>query len=186
MSGEVLALPYECWRWIPGYEGWYQVSTRGRVRSVDRWVTYPDGSKRFIKGRILKPELNKKGYLYVYLCRDGKRCNFRVHRLVAETWISNPENKPQVNHLDEQKTNNDVFNLEWVTAKENTNYGTGIERMIASQSKSVQALDTKTGVVVFEFPSIMEAGRNGFDRRHITECCQGKFKQHKGFAWRYK
>ena len=178
----------ECWRWIPGYEGIYQVSTRGRVRSVDRWVTYPDGSKRFFKGRILKPGRGKNGYLFVSLYRDGKRHQILIHRLVAMAWLDNPENKPQINHLDEDKTNCSVENLSYCSAKENINWGTGIKRRAASRSMPVQAIDVKTGEVVLEFPSMMEAGRKGFDQGHVSACCLGKYghKTHHGFIWRYK
>lgn len=192
MENEILALPMECWRWVPEFEGLYEVSTRGRVRSVDRWVTYPDGRKQFIKGKILKPTRCKFGYLYVDLCRDGKKHRFKVHRLVLEVWgDGNPEKKPQVNHLDENKTNNDVYNLSWVTAKENNTWGTARKRMAASrlngsQSTPVQALDPETGVVVLEFPSMREAGRKGFNRGCIWSCCHGESRQYKGYIWRQK
>lgn len=186
----VLALPYECWRWVPGFEGLYQVSTRGRVRSVDRWVTYKDGKKYFYKGRILKQRRGNSGYLYVGLCLDGKQRHFLVHRLVAMAWLDNPDGKPEVNHLDETK-NNDVYNLEWCTHIDNLNYGTGNKRRAASRlngslSKPVQALNPKTGQVVLEFPSASEAGRKGFNQGHLSACCRGEERTHKGFAWRYK
>lgn len=193
MENEILALPAECWRWIPGYEGIYQVSTRGRVRSVDRWVTAKDGRKRFWKGSILKPKRNKRGYLYVDLCRNSKHRTFYVHRLVLEVWgDGNPENKPQVNHINECKTDNEVYNLEWATAKENITWGTATKRIAATllngkQSKAVQALNPETGEVVREFPSAMEAGRNGFRNGAISLCCRGiRLKTHKGYKWRYK
>lgn len=188
MDNVILALPSECWRWVPGYEGLYQVSTRGRVRSVDRWVIGKDGKKYLIKGKILKPLRNELGYLFVTLCRDGKPRNFKIHRLVAMAWLDNPEDKPEVNHLDENPSNNDVYNLAWSTRKENANWGTAIERMAASQSKPVMAVDPKTGQVVREFSSASEAQRNGFDKRHISACCRGKksYITHHGFVWRYK
>lgn len=184
----------EIWRPIKTFEGLYEVSNRGRVRSVDRWVIYKDGSKHFWKGQILKPRQNETtGYLQVNLCRDGKQRTFRIHRLVAEAWLDNPMGKPEVNHLDEDKTNNDVYNLEWSTAKENINFGTGNKRRAESQlngscSKPVQALDPKTGQVVLEFPSTAEAQRNGFVSGHISNCCQGKkwYNTHRGYRWRYK
>ena len=189
MTNQILALPYECWGWFPGYVGLYQVSTRGQVRGVDRWVIYKDGSKHFYKGRILKPKRDKKtGYLYVTLSRNNKQRKFYIHRMVAEVWLDNPEGKPEVNHRNEQKDMNFVENLSYCTRKENMAWGTGIERRSASRLKPVQALDVKTGQVVREFPSIKEAGRNGFHQSHISACCLGKYgyRTHKGYIWRFK
>lgn len=186
MTNQILALPYECWGWYPGYEGIAQVSTRGQVQTVDRWITDKNGKKRFIKGRILRPVRGKDGYLRVTLSRDGKQRTYKVHRLVAETWLDNPENKPQVNHLDENKENCSVENLSYCSAKANINWGTGIKRRAASRSMPVQAIDVKTGEVVLEFPSMMEAGRKGFDQAHVSLCCRGKRRTHKGYKWRYK
>ena len=181
----------ECWRWYPGYEGIAQVSTRGQVKTVDRLVTRKDGRKCLWKGRILKPRRDKNGYLLITLSRNGKERTFKVHRMVAETWIDNPENKPEVNHRNEQKDMNFVENLSWASRKANVRWGTGIERSAASRlngscSKPVEAIDPKTGEVVLEFPSTKEAGRNGFDSSRISKCCRGKTLSHKGFVWRYK
>lgn len=186
MTNQILALPAECWRWYDGYVDIAQVSTRGQVQTVDRWVTDTKGRKVFHEGRILKPKREKNGYLAVTLYRNGKPRTFKVHRLVAETWLDNPENKPEVNHLDENKSNNDVYNLEWCSRKENANWGTGIKRRTDSQSKPVQAIDPSSGEVVKEFPSISEAGRNGFSAGTISCCCRGKRRIHKGYIWRFK
>lgn len=193
MTKEILALPAECWRWHPGHVGIMQVSTRGQVQTVDRWVTYKDGSKHFFKGQILKPWRNKWGYLLVTLSINGKKHHFQVHRLVAETWLDNPEGKPQVNHLNEQKDMNFVENLSWATAKENVNWGTRNERQAASRlngscSKPVEAINPSTGEVVKEFPSTKEAERKGFNNSNVSACCLGKYgrKTYKGFVWKYK
>lgn len=176
----------EIWRPVKGYEGFYEVSNRGRVRSVGRWITDKNGIRRFRKGKILNPVRTKVGYLHVLLCRDGKPRWFFVHRLVAMAFIPNPEHKPEVNHLNEQKDMNFAENLSWATAKENITWGTGVERRAASQSKAVLALDPSTGQVVREFPSAREAGRNGFKSSHISACCNGKVLSCKGFVWKYK
>lgn len=169
----------EIWKDIIGYEGLYQVSNFGRVKSF-----------KFGKERILKPGTNKYGYLIVILCKNGKVKHFYVHRLVAEAFIPNPHNYPCVNHKDECKTNNNVNNLEWCTYTYNNNYGTKIERISKNRDTSKYFKPilqyTLDGVFVREWKSIAEAGRNGFNQGHITDCCRGVRKTHKGFIFKYK
>ena len=110
----------EEWRPIEGYEGLYEVSSYGRVRSLDKYVKSGYGSYRLRKGKILSPGIRPDGYLVVSL----QYKMFRVHRLVAQAFILNPDNLSQVNHKDENKANNRVDNLEWCDSKYNNNYGT--------------------------------------------------------------
>lgn len=113
----------EIWKDIKDLEGFYQVSTWGRVRSVDRMVDDCYGSKRVAKGQIIKPYKSKKGYLKVTLYLNKKEWKKkRVHRLVAEAFIENPFNYPEVNHIDGNKENNSVTNLEWCTGEYNRNH----------------------------------------------------------------
>ena len=114
----------EEWRSVIGYEGLYEVSNTGQVRSFDRYVKYSNGRIHLHKGKVLSPIKDKDGYLQVNLCNNGKIHQIKIHRLVAQAFLLNPDNLPQVNHLDEDKTNNSVDNLEWCTVKYNNNYGT--------------------------------------------------------------
>lgn len=119
----------EIWRDIEGYEGLYQVSNLGRVKSLDRI----DRLGRRKPGVILSYILHNYGYLLVNLYKEGKRKLFLVHRLVAHTFIPNPEGLPEINHKDEDKTNNLVDNLEYCDRKYNINYGTHTERMVQTR-----------------------------------------------------
>lgn len=110
-----MLLPREKWKDIKKYEGKYQVSNLGNVRSLNY--------HRENKIKRLKKSNDKAGYLVVGLCKNGKIRTYKVHRLVAEAFIFNPDNLPQINHKDENKNNNSVFNLEWCTSKYNNNYG---------------------------------------------------------------
>ena len=112
----------EEWRPVVGYEGLYEVSNTGRVRSVDRFYY------RLHKGKVLSPTKDRYGYLTVTLNCNGKSKTIKIHRLVAQAFLPNPDNLPQVNHKDEDKTNNNVTNLEWCDAKYNVNFGTRQER----------------------------------------------------------
>lgn len=133
----------EIWRDIEGYEGQYQVSNLGRVKSFDRI----DGAGHLKRGRILRPVPDKKGYLRVQLHKEGKRKLFLVHRLVAQAFIPNPEGLPQVNHRDEDPSNARADNLEWCTASYNVNYGTHNERMIQTKISNGNADPDMCGVI---------------------------------------
>ena len=172
----------EYWKPVVGYEGLYMVSNRGRVKSFDRWVKSRNGSVRFCKGRILKPVTNDRGYLCVELWKNNKRKSCKVHRLVAEAFIPNTYNLPMINHRDENKSNNNVNNLEWCDCKYNNTYGTRIERC----SKPVVQY-TLGGQFVKVWKSAKQAEREGgFSSKCISMCCKGKQKYHEGYIWKYK
>lgn len=109
----------EKWKDIEGFEGIYQVSNLGKVRSIDRIVEYKNGATRKIEGKILKPRDNNEGYDQVDLYKNGVRVTMKVHRLVATAFLKNPDNLPVVNHKNSLRNDNRVKNLEWVTFSEN-------------------------------------------------------------------
>lgn len=183
----------EIWKAVEGYEGYYEVSSYGRVRSLDR-VEYDHFNrgecncrKRLFKGRILKPNKVRNGYLQIGLSKSGKVKGVLIHRLVAEAFIPNPSNLPQVNHKDEVKTNNHVENLEWCTCLYNMRYGTCQQRRAEKQSIPVLQIDINTGEVITDYPSAREAERQLNIRQcAISECCNGKRKTAYGFKWKYQ
>ena len=181
----------EIWKDIKGYEGYYQVSNFGQVRSVDREIVNEGNRGKsktsHYKGRILSAGERNKGYLMVVLTKNSKMKSFAVHRLVAQAFIPNPNNYPQVNHIDENKTNNRVDNLEWCTCKYNVNYGSWKEKQSKAHkglySKKVVQID-KQGNYITTFNSITEAERiTGI--RHISTVACGKRKYAGGFIWKF-
>lgn len=180
----------EIWRDIKGYEGLYQVSNEGRVKSLER-KTQHRGRLITIKERFLKQSHDTKGYLMAHLYKNGIDNTLKVHRLVAEAFIDNPDNLPEVNHKDECKTSNVVENLEWCDTKYNINYGTHNERVAKSltngiTSKPIIQYDLD-GNFIQEYPSMHEAARClGLKQGGISMCCRGIAKTAYGFVWKYK
>lgn len=184
----------EIWKDIEGYENLYQISNQGRVKSL-------------IKNIILKQWDDKDGYQLVGMSKDKKKKTFKVHRLVAQAFIPNPNNLHLVNHKDEDKKNNTDENLEWCDHIYNVNYGTSKERMTNnlknnkenneritkiglenSKKMSKPVLQyTLDGEFVAEYPSVREASRVlGFSNTCIGACCNGKRQTHQGYKWKYK
>lgn len=149
------------WKDIKGYEGLYQVSTDGEVRSLDRYEKSKGNSTRLRKGKIRTLSVDKDGYKKIGLWKDSKVKHFKVHRLVAETFIENPHNYPVVNHIDGNKENNSIENLEWCTVRDNNihsievlGHKTWISGAEASKIKTT-ILNTETGEIL-EFNSRKE------------------------------
>lgn len=152
----------EIWKDIKGYEGLYQISNLGKIKS---------------NKKILKPYINKKdGYAYIGLHKNKNNKVLKIHRLVAQTFIDNPNNLPQVNHKDENKTNNSIDNLEWCSAKYNITY---------SQGKMINQFD-KNNIFLKQWPSAMEIQRHlKIDNSNIIACCRNKRQTAGGYIWKY-
>ncbi len=161
---------YEIFKDIKGYEGLYQVSNLGRVKSFNRG-----------KERILKPCLDRYGYFHVTLSKNGKQKGCTIHRLVATTFIPNPNNLPQINHIDGNKTNNKIENLEWCTAQENVTH----RDIINPRVNKIEGINILTGEA-FIFQNAKLAGDFvGGNNTNVIKVCKGKKKTYKGFKWRY-
>ena len=144
----------EKWKPVKGYENWYEVSNLGRVRSLDRQIKYRSIHRT---GKLIKLGCTR-GYYYAKLHKNNKRRYVGVHRLVADAFIPNPNNLPEVNHKDENKQNNCANNLEWCTRKYNVNYGTGKQRRASTAMIPVVQTDMD-GNIIQTFSSALEASR---------------------------
>lgn len=186
----------EEWRDVVGYEGIYQVSNMGRVKSL--------ANDKTRKEKILIQRKNNNGYLQLMLCKYGKIKHYYVHRLVGNAFLENPNNYPYYNHKNEIKTDNRAVNLEPCTHKYNLNYKTAQARRVAHTdfkaivekrkidykaiaeklSRQVYQYD-KDGTLVAIWESTNECGRNGYNQGNVTECCNGNRKSHKNYIWSY-
>lgn len=166
----------EEWRTVQGYEGLYEVSSLGRVRSLKRETT---------SGKILKQVADKDGYLKVTLSSNNQRANARVHRLVATAFIENTDKrKTVINHKNEIKTDNRADNLEWCTVKYNTRYKDAHIRRMESRKKPILAI---RGDEVIRFASITEAGKAlGVHHGNISSCLSEKCRKHTAGGYRFE
>ena len=169
----------EIWKDIKGYEGLYEVSNLGRARSL-----YYAGNKRE-EPLIMTLHIQKNGYAYISLYKDKKPTVRRFHRVVAEAFLDNPYNLPYINHKDENKSNNSVDNLEWCTAKYNTNYGTCIKRIVNKNSIPINKY-TLDGCYIKTYSSIHEAAREEqLSIGNICSVCRGNRNHTGGYIWKY-
>lgn len=169
----------EIWKPVVGYEGLYEVSNLGKVRSLNYLKQ---------RGRIelMKPLLVWDGHLVISLSKEGRARKKLVHRLVAEAFIPNPLMLPQINHKNEIKDDNRVENLEWCTLSYNIQYGTRISRI--GQSNRIPVLQySEKGEFVARYNSIVEAEkRTGISHAHIIQCARGQRKSTGGYKWEYE
>lgn len=181
----------EIWKNIKGWEGYYMVSNKGRVKSLSREVLYSNNRKHKYKGRIMKAKVNKKGYVTVCLSQNGYYCSRRLHQLVIAAFLDRPNGYDQINHKDENKQNNELVNLEYCTGRYNNNYGTKAKRAAEKQmndpNRSISIYQyTIDGELIDMFPSMKEAFRKTkADVRRICACCNGYRKTENGYVWAY-
>ena len=176
----------EIWKDIKGFEGIYQASNLGRVKSLSRFKKGKNDSSVPVKERILKPKINSCGYFQVGLFKNSIGKFYMVHRLVFETFNGTIPEGLQVNHINEIKSDNRLSNLNLMTPKENTNFGTGIERRAKKLSKPVLQF-TLEDILIKEYPSAMQVEREtGFAQQSISACCKGKQKTAYNYKWKYK
>lgn len=197
--------PEEQWRAVSGFEGFYEVSSFGKLRGLDRLVGYRySGMQRLWKGRIRKASRQKTGYMLVELRNNGTKTIAKlVHRLVAQAFVPNPENKPHVNHLDGNKANNHVDNLAWCTAAENERHsyvtlgkkanltGLGRKGALHAQSKPVFQFSLK-GEFIAKHGGATEAARSLYDKgfpkasqNRVSCCARNETAYAYGFIWLY-
>lgn len=176
----------EIWKDIEGFEDIYQISNLGRLRSKDRYVKINGNGVKFVSGKILKPTVCTNKYLEAHLHKDGKRVIKLIHRLVAEAFMPNHDNLPEVNHKDENPQNNNVENLEWCTSKYNANYGTRNQRMVKDKYLKPVIMMNKDGNEIKRFKSLGEVTREtGFDISSIIRVCKGRQNTSMGYKWAY-
>lgn len=183
----------EIWKYIKGFDNKYSVSNLGRVKSENRQCFNSRYGKFFLKGKLLNPAKNNKGYMTVTLSKDGKIYSCLVHRLVAETFLQNVENKPQVNHINGIRTDNFVKNLEWCTQSENNLHSykklgrikIGQKGQHSPFSKIV--LQIKDGKIIAEFYGTCDAEwKTGIPHQSIGKVANGKLKTAGGYVWEWR
>lgn len=180
----------EKWKDIPGYEGMYQAHPDGMIKSVERTVTHKNGNVHVYPEIVLKQKIDKDGYCVVTLYRNSERKYYNVHRLIAQTFIENPDNLPCINHKDFNRSNNCINNLEWCDVLYNNRYSKiwlkANEGAKEKCSKPILQF-TKDGEFVNEYYAIREASRQtGTNRGNIISCLKGVYKSAGGYIWKYK
>lgn len=160
------------------------------IRIIENYPNYTISDKGEIvntnTNKELKGYIRKDGYVVATLSKGSKKYKCYIHRLVAETFIPNPNNLPQVNHIDEDKTNNCVSNLEWITSKDNCNYGTRNERQGLGHSKPIEQYDLE-GKFIKEWDSAAQIERDlGFNHSNISKCCLGRYNVAYNYKWKFK
>lgn len=185
----------EKWKPIPGYEGFYEASDMGRIRSVAHYIKHPRNNSMplIVKGKIRKPRYDKNGYAILNMTKDGKTKTNKVHRMVAMAFIPNPDNYHQIDHINGKVYDNRIENLRWCTTQQNTKYRD--EKYQIGERARYKPLCKETGMV---FNSTYDASfwlmKNGYAKKStnyktisksIRDCCIGRYKTSYGFHWTY-
>lgn len=171
----------EIWKHVVGYEGLYSVSNSGKVYRHPKRIR--EDYRPFTQlGKLLKPYRDRDGYLRVALFKGTNKKVFGIHRLVAEAFIPNPNEFPVVNHKDEVKHNNSVTNLEWATIHYNDNYGNRNKKISEGVSKQVVSFNPINGEIKV-YRKISDVAKDGFNPTHVSSCCTGRRKHHRGLKW---
>ena len=189
----------EIWKDVPGFEGYYKISSLGQVKSLDRKVKLAKDKWRISHGKIIKPYKNNHGYIIYNLCKENRVHKLLLHRLLAESFIPNINNYPEIDHIDGNPSNNALCNLRWVTHKENSNTEIRKHRLSISHkgdknvrwgkfgkdnpcSKKIGCY--KNGILIHEYESYSEAQNDGFSRKGIYRNVRGITPKYKGFIWK--
>lgn len=180
----------EEWRPVVGYESYYLISNYGRLKSVTRHTIDSNGRNMFHRGKVVKAAISKCGYAIFRICIEGKLICVSLHRLVANAFIPNPKNLPFVHHRDENKLNNMVDNLGWITNKENINYGDtqkrhseSLRKVLRDRTYIVKQYDL-LGNEIATFRGKREILDAGYSYDGVMHCCKGVTKTHSGYIWK--
>ena len=174
----------ECWKKICGFEDYYEISSMGRIRSMERIIPYSDGRpNRHLASKIIRESFDKDGYKIAHLHKDGKSTSVRVHRLVAEAFIPNPDNLPDVNHKNEDKIDNRVENLEWCTREYNVNYGSRAKKASEANTQFMYQRFTSSGEYI-DTLSYRDIVKEGFDYGFVVKAATGLYKTAYGLIWK--
>lgn len=175
----------EIWKDIKGYEEYYKISNYGRIYSKERFVKTCGNGRRIVGGRIVNPVKCTNGYLEVQMHIKGKVIIKLLHRAVAEAFLPNPDNLPEVNHKDEDISNNTLQNLEWCTSKYNANYGTRNKRFGQKFKKPVLQYDLN-GNFIKRWDGVIDASKGvGARSECIIRCCKNRQETSAGYKWEY-
>lgn len=183
----------EVWRDVFGYEGMYQVSSKGRIMSLSREIPAKGGAYRITNNRVLSASVGKNGYKKIVLSDNNVKKTFLIHRLVAKAFIPNPNEYSLVNHIDENKENNECKNLEWCNYSYNATHGNAMRKMINSRlnnggnraPKHVVGTSIDGDGEDIKVLKLNDVKNYGFHPSAVSLCCNGKRVSHKGYYWEF-